>query len=314
MKIGPIASYMYGAIISFVVFITISILFGGLENPSQEASDFIGDMIAIIIGLGVFFTGFDINKRVSVNHEAVLIIIGMKVPIILTEGWIWTIPGLMSFMEFDVRERNIVIGDDGRLQVIAIDPKTGRAVEMTTKIVIRFIITNVWRYIKIGEETMESNLVELSKSALRGYSGNTDFRTLITDKDDIGSKIQNTFMYDLAAVTAGWGIKILGLTLAKVVPKDEEFLRALEMEAREEEEGQGEDKEVEWMLKQINRISQELECPKIEARRIFQIQQGKAEAVFYEGLDKGRIKPMLPIKQPTRKKKQPSTPEGGDEE
>ena len=314
MKIGPIASYVCGAIISLIVFITISILFGGLENPSQEEDGFIGDLIAIIIGIGVFFTGFDINKRVSVNHEAVLIIIGMRVPIILTEGWIWTIPGLMSFMEFDVREKNIIIGDDGQLQVIAIDPKTGRAVEMTTKIVIRFIINNVWRFIKIGEDTMESNLVELSKSALRGYSGNTDFRTLITDKDDIGSEIQNTFMYELAAVTAGWGIQVLGLTLAKVVPKDEEFLRALEMEAREEEEGQGEDKEVEWMLKQINRIATELDCTKVEARRIFQIQQGKAEAVFYEGLERAGVKPMIPLKQPTKKKKQPTTQEGGSEE
>jgi len=306
MKIGPLISYIWGIVAAFVVFVITTAL---LDIFVSQAVPEINMILGGVVGIGIFFGGI---RLVSVVHEAVLTVLGARVPIILTEGWVWTLPWLTDLIEVNVQEQALIIGDDEKLKVFAIDRAKTRSVEMTVKLVVRYQVVDVRHLLQIELETVEKNLVEYSKSALREHSGKNDYLHLMTCKDDVGSSIEETFVAQVEEVSKIWGIEILGLSLAKVVPSDEKFRRAMEKKAIEKEEGEGEVKEITYMITQVKRIMEELGISATEARQIYQSERGKADVIIYEGLEGGKVKPVIPVKQPASRKQKP-TPEGGAE-
>lgn len=314
MRIGPITSYIYGITICFVIFVALvftTTLFTGLSLMAFIVSGG--------VAIGLFLVGL---RQVEVVYEAVLTVLGKRQRIIFTEGIVWIFPGIMGLIEVNIQEKSLVIGDDGKLQVIAVDatipstqknpsdnptsvgkkpdsPKepTGRVAQLTTKLVVRYQVTDPYKFLQIELETVEKNLVEYSKSALREYFGKYDYMYLITCKDDADSAIETSFLDEVAKVAGTWGIKPLGLSLAKVTPTNPTVLAALEKAAVEEEEGKGEQKEMDNVIKQVKRLADELGISITEARQLYQSERSKAKVVIYEGLTGSGVKPQIPLEQ-----------------
>jgi len=307
MKIGPLTSYVWGFIASALTFVLIST---SLETVSQDAPQ-VNMAIAAILSVGLFFGGL---KQVTVVHEAVLTFLGARVPIILTEGWVWTLPWFTGLIEVNTQEKSLIIGDDEKLKVFAIDPDTKRSVEMMVKIVVRYQINDVCKLLQIELETVEKNIVEYSKSALREHAGKTDYLQLMTAKDDVGSEIEQTFIAEVEEVSSSWGIEILGLSLAKVVPADEKFRRAMERKAFEGEDGEGYLTEIKRNVEQIKYYAQQMRemeesgLPVKDAAEMILTMQDKSTMSFVKGFQGTGVMPTFPVD--TNKKKKSTTTEG----
>jgi len=292
MKFSPIQTYAIALLVVVLGILTL----GDILNVVSPDTTFINVLIVTGVTIGIGLSGF---KQVTVVHEAVLTVLGTRTPIILTEGWVWIFPWIMDLIEVNVQERSIVIGDDGGLQVIAVDSEltkkeleggskrmpTNRGVELTVKMLIRYKIDDVARFLNLEDGILEKNMVEASKSALREYVGRFDYLSIITSKDEAQSCISNAFFAEVGPLAERWGIEIFGLSLAKVVPKNATIISALEKAAVEEKEGEGEQKEMDNVIKQVKRLAKELKVPIKAARQIYQSERNKAKVIIYEGLE-----------------------------
>lgn len=289
-EIGPVESYVYGLMVAFVAFLLIA---GGSVTASQTFS-----VTALIFGsaiaIGIFLAGL---RKVKVAHKAVPTLFGKRVYLAYTEGVVWILPLLMGLIEVKVQEVNTIVGDDDKLKIISINTdeteteKKNRTIELKVKIMVRWVIENVYLIQNIDRETVEKNIVEFSKSALREYAGHTDGIKLITDKDDAQSTIERAFMEKVQEVAADWGIRILDFTLAKVAPANDTFIAALEAKAREIEEGDGYLTEAQKAIKQMEFMAKEFKrmegegLPIQDARELILTMQGKSTMQFIKGLE-----------------------------
>lgn len=289
-EVGPIESYTYGLLVAFVAFLLIS----ALGTFASSGNFTVSTVFGLVFALGIFLSGL---KKVDVAHKAVPTLFGKRMYLSYTEGVVWVLPFLMGLIDENVQEVNTIIGDDEKLKVVSIntdqtDAETAnRTIELKVKIMVRWVIENVYDFQDIDRQTVEKNIAEFSKSALREYAGHTDGIKLISAKDDAQSTIETAFKQKINEVAADWGIRILDFTLAKVAPANETFIAALEAKAREIEEGDGYLTEAQKAIKQIEYLAKEFKrmkddgLPMEDAREVIMTMQGKSTMQFIKGLE-----------------------------
>jgi biotin operon repressor len=203
----------------------------------------------------------------------------------------------MSLLDENTQEEITIVGDDGQFKVLAINSEdttsdiAGRSIELTIKIMVRWRIENVYYFQGISRETVEKEIAELGKGAIRTLAGHTDGIALISTKDDAKSEIERIFKAKLSKAASGWGIQIIDFTLAKANPANKSFIDALESKAREVEEGVAFMTEAQKAVNQMEFYARELKKLKDEglpidtAREMVMTMQNKATMQFIKGLE-----------------------------
>jgi hypothetical protein len=235
--------------------------------------------IAFVLILGGLLWGG--AKNVPIQHEGVLTLLGMRIPIVLTEGWHPVIFGIMEIQLVNMRERVNEIpseterkkeegpNKDGFEVLAGVNiPGTDKdsVIELKVRAVLRWIVKHSFDFLSYDEKAIERALVNKAVDNIRTSAGTMSDSDFITQKAKIAGDAKKNIDALYACVTVN------ALDIPNAVYMDEEISKAKQERKKEEARTRAQQDELLGKNGTVSRIEE-------TAERLIQKGMAPADAV-----------------------------------